>query len=162
MGIRHPLGSGAGRAYRSRGVGGGCTLRANWALSSQPVSFLWHEGLGWDGSLCLALHQHRYRVRVHGGVRCTHHATVTPGVHYAQMRKTQDSPAPDRIGVLVLRAWLEGPADDPQLRIRLVSRDDVARDAEDTASASTAEDALAYVRDWLARFSGATPQNSAG
>jgi hypothetical protein len=54
-------------------VGGGCTLWANWALSSQPIPFRWHESLGWDGSLCLSLRQRGYRVRVHGGVRCTHH-----------------------------------------------------------------------------------------
>jgi glycosyl transferase family 2 len=54
-------------------VGGGCTLWANWALSSQPIPFRWYDGLGWDGSLCMALHQHGYRIGVHGGVRCTHH-----------------------------------------------------------------------------------------
>jgi hypothetical protein len=63
--------------------------------------------------------------------------------------------------VLVLRAWLEGTARDPQLRVRLVSRDDVAQDAEDTASAVTVEDALAYVRDWLTQFSATTPRNPA-
>lgn len=90
-----------------------------------------------------------------------YHATVTPGAHYAQMPKILDSPEPDRVGVLVLRAWQEGTARDPQLRVRLVGRDDVTRDAEGTASASTIEDALAYVRDWLMRFSAPTPQNSA-
>lgn len=54
-------------------VGGGCTLWANWALSSQPVPFRWYDGLGWDGSLCTALRQRGYRIGVHGGVRCTHH-----------------------------------------------------------------------------------------
>jgi Glycosyl transferase family 2 len=54
-------------------VGGGCTLWANWALSSQPVPFRWYDGLGWDGSLCMALRQNGYRIGVHGGVRCTHH-----------------------------------------------------------------------------------------
>jgi hypothetical protein len=88
------------------------------------------------------------------------HATVTASAHYSQMPKSLDTSAPERVGVLVLRAWLEGAAHDPQLRIRLVSRDDVTRDAEDTASASTIEDALAYIRDWLARFS-AAPRNSA-
>jgi hypothetical protein len=86
---------------------------------------------------------------------------VTPGAHYAQMPMTPHSPDPDRVGVLVLRAWLEGTARDPQLRIRLVGRDDVTRDAEDTASASTIEDALAYVRDWLAQFSAAAPPDPA-
>ena len=54
-------------------AGGGCTLWANWALAGQPVSFLWHEGLGWDGSLCVALRKRGYRIQVHGGVRCIHH-----------------------------------------------------------------------------------------
>jgi hypothetical protein len=54
-------------------VGGGCTLWANWALSSQPISFRWYDGLGWDGSLCVALRQRGYRIAVHGGVRCEHH-----------------------------------------------------------------------------------------
>ena len=76
------------------------------------------------------------------------------------MAKISDSPEPNRVGVLVLRAWLEGTGRDPQLRVRLVSRADVTRDAEHTASASTIEDALAYVRDWLTHFS-AAPWNSA-
>jgi hypothetical protein len=54
-------------------VGGGCTLWANWALAGQPVSFLWNDGLGWDGSLCTALRRRGYRIQVHGAVRCTHH-----------------------------------------------------------------------------------------
>ncbi len=54
-------------------VGGGCTLWANWALADQPVSFLWQEGLGWDGSMCTALRKRGYRIQLHGGVRCTHH-----------------------------------------------------------------------------------------
>jgi glycosyltransferase involved in cell wall biosynthesis len=54
-------------------IGGGCTLWANWALAGQPVSFLWGQGLGWDGSLCAALRKRGYRLLVHGGVRCTHH-----------------------------------------------------------------------------------------
>jgi hypothetical protein len=54
-------------------VGGGCTLWANWALSSQPIPFRWYEGLGWDGSLCMALRHRGYRIAVHGDVRCKHH-----------------------------------------------------------------------------------------
>ncbi len=54
-------------------VGGGCTLWANWALSGQPVPFRWDEGLGWDASLCHAIRRRGYGIRVHGGVRCTHH-----------------------------------------------------------------------------------------
>lgn len=58
-------------------VGGGGTLWANWALSGQPVPFRWNEGLGWDGSLCHALRRRGYGIRVHGGVRCTHHVHGT-------------------------------------------------------------------------------------
>jgi glycosyltransferase involved in cell wall biosynthesis len=54
-------------------IGGGCTIWANWALRSRPVSFDWELGLGWDGSLCVGLHQQGYRVRLHGDVRCQHH-----------------------------------------------------------------------------------------
>jgi hypothetical protein len=86
---------------------------------------------------------------------------VTACAQYAQMPKTPDGPEPNQVGVLILRAWLEGTGDDPQLRVRLISRDDVARAAEDTASASTVEDTLAHVRNWLVRFSAAAPRNSA-
>lgn len=79
-------------------------------------------------------------------------ATVTADAHDAQMPNRLDSPEPERIGVLVLRAWLEGTPDCPQLRVRLVSRADVARDVEETTAASTVDDVLAFVRDWLTRF----------
>jgi hypothetical protein len=54
-------------------VGGGCTLWANWTLAAAPVTFEWHKGLGWDGSMCSDLRRRGYGVQVHGGVRCTHH-----------------------------------------------------------------------------------------
>jgi hypothetical protein len=57
-----------------------------------------------------------------------------------------------RAGVLILRVWVEGSASDQQLRIRMVGRPDLERDAQDTASASTIEATLAYVRDWLEHF----------
>jgi hypothetical protein len=69
------------------------------------------------------------------------------------MRNAPDHSEPGRVGVLILRVWLEPTADDAQLRIRMVGRDDVSRDVEDTASASTIEDALARIRDWLEQFS---------
>jgi hypothetical protein len=55
-------------------------------------------------------------------------------------------------GVLILRIWTEGDSSDPQLRIRMTGRQDLARNAQDIASASTIEETLAYVRDWLERF----------
>jgi hypothetical protein len=59
---------------------------------------------------------------------------------------------PGRTGVLLIRVWLEGGRCEPQLRIRIVSRHDLAADANATASASTIDEALVYVRDWLERF----------
>ena len=59
---------------------------------------------------------------------------------------------PGRAGALILRVWLEGGSGDPQLRVRMIGRPDLDRDAQDTGSASTIEDTLAYVRDWLERF----------
>jgi hypothetical protein len=59
---------------------------------------------------------------------------------------------PDRTGVILIRVWLEGGCGEPQLRIRIVSRRNLAADAHATASASTIEEALVYIRDWLERF----------
>jgi hypothetical protein len=58
---------------------------------------------------------------------------------------------PGRAGALVLRVWLEGSGD-PQLRIRMIGRPDLDWDAQDVGAASTIEEALAYIRDWLERF----------
>jgi len=62
-----------------------------------------------------------------------------------------------RTGVLLIRVWLEGGCREPQLRIRIVSRRDLAGDADATASAATIEEALVYVRDWLERFAMPSP-----
>jgi hypothetical protein len=59
---------------------------------------------------------------------------------------------PSRAGVLILRIWVEGSSGDQQLRIRMVGRPDLERDAQDTASATTIEATLAYVRHWLELF----------
>jgi hypothetical protein len=77
---------------------------------------------------------------------------VTVGIDDHGVVEIPDGPAPARVGVLVLRVWLEGTAGDPVLRIGLTGRHDITRTADETASASTARDALAYVRDWLTRF----------
>lgn len=76
------------------------------------------------------------------------------------MRNAPDRPEPGKVGVLVIRVWLEGTADHPQLRIRLTGRKDVTRDVVDTASASRIESALARVRDWLEQFCHSTQANS--
>ncbi len=57
-------------------------------------------------------------------------------------------------GVLILRVWLEGGSGEPQLRIRMVGRQDLARNAQDTGAASTIDETLNYVRDWMERFTG--------
>jgi hypothetical protein len=64
---------------------------------------------------------------------------------------------PGSAGVLILRVWLEGSSGDPQLRIRMVGRRDLARNEQDTATASTIEETLAYVRDWLEHFAMSGP-----
>jgi hypothetical protein len=69
------------------------------------------------------------------------------------MGNAPDDPDPRRVGAIVLRVWREGSASGAPLRIRLIGRDDVTQDVEDVASASTIEDALACIRDWLEQFS---------
>jgi hypothetical protein len=64
---------------------------------------------------------------------------------------------PGRTGVLLIRVWLEDGWRKPQLRIRIVSRHDLAEEADSTGSAATIEAALAYVRDWLERFAMPSP-----
>ena len=59
---------------------------------------------------------------------------------------------PGRAGVLILRVWVEDSDGARQLRIRMVGRPDLGRDTQDTASASTIEATVAYVRDWLELF----------
>jgi hypothetical protein len=66
--------------------------------------------------------------------------------------ETPDDPEPAQVGVLVLRVWQGGTREEPRLYIRLISREDVTKDVTETASASTAEDALARTRVWLQRF----------
>jgi hypothetical protein len=85
------------------------------------------------------------------------HAAVTAGSHYRPMPSTARDRDPGRAGALILRIWLEGSGDDPQLRIRMIGRLDLDRDVQDTASASTIEQTLAYVRDWLERFVSSVP-----
>ena len=80
------------------------------------------------------------------------HAAVTAGTHYRPMLSAARHSEPGRAGALILRVWLEGSGADPRLRVRMIGRPDLDRDTQDTASASTIEETLAYVRDWLERF----------
>ena len=80
---------------------------------------------------------------------------MTASAHDRQVLSAGRPIEPGRTGVLVLRIWLEGGGDDPQLRIRMcqcAKSAGEAADAEDAASASTVEDALAFVGEWLERF----------
>ncbi|MGH3270801.1 MAG: hypothetical protein ACRDN1_17370 [Trebonia sp.] len=63
-----------------------------------------------------------------------------------------------RAGTLILRVWVEDPAD-PKLRIRLVGQLNLDVDDQESAAAASVEEALAYVRDWLERF-GAAPDRA--
>jgi hypothetical protein len=59
---------------------------------------------------------------------------------------------PQAAGVLIIRVWQEGSSANPQLRVRMVGQQSLARNGQDTVTASTIEDTLAYVGDWLRRF----------
>lgn len=62
-----------------------------------------------------------------------------------------DPTRPGLVGMLLLRVWLEDETEG-SLRIRIVGRADVDRDEEETASASTVDEAVALTRSWLRRF----------
>jgi hypothetical protein len=83
--------------------------------------------------------------------RWASHAAVTARAHYGRMRSGPDDQA-GRAGVLILRVWLE-EGGDSRLRIRLVGSPNLDdHDDYDAVAASSVEDALAYVRHWLERF----------
>lgn len=56
-------------------------------------------------------------------------------------------------GVLILRAWHEGPAA-AGLRIRILARPDVSKSAEDSMTTGLIDEATDFVRSWLTRFGG--------
>jgi hypothetical protein len=60
--------------------------------------------------------------------------------------------ASDRIGILVIRAWLEGP--DQRLIVRIMKTSDVANQSVTVTVAGTAEDVSATVRAWLEEVRG--------
>lgn len=55
------------------GVGGGCTVWANWALRGAPVQLRWERTFGWDAMASIEMRRKGFRTRLHGGVRCQHH-----------------------------------------------------------------------------------------
>ncbi len=54
---------------------------------------------------------------------------------------------PERTGVLLLRAWLDGSP--PQLKVRITQTPDIEGEDPQEATAATADDVLAAVRAWL-------------
>jgi hypothetical protein len=80
------------------------------------------------------------------------HAAVTAAAHDGPMLSARRHGAQGQAGVLILRVWLEGSANDPQMRIRMLGRPDLNLDTQDTMAAATIGEALAYVHDWLERF----------
>jgi hypothetical protein len=57
----------------------------------------------------------------------------------------------ERIGVLVLRAWLE-PGAEPRLRVRITHSLNVGRQEPTVAAAATVEETEDIVRAWLIAF----------
>ena len=67
-------------------------------------------------------------------------------------RHDMSTGASDRIGILVIRAWLEGP--DQRLIVRIMKTSDVANQSVTVTVAGTAEDLSATVRAWLEEVRG--------
>lgn len=89
------------------------------------------------------------------------HAAVTADAHHEPMLSAWRHSGHERAGALILRVWLEGGSGAPQLRVRMLGQPDLDRDGRDTGSASTIEETLAYVRDWLERFAASGRSGSA-
>lgn len=77
---------------------------------------------------------------------------MTADVYHRQMLGTERHTQPGVAGVLIIRVWQEGSSANPQPRVRVVGQQDLARNGQETATASTIEDTLGYVGDWLQRF----------
>jgi hypothetical protein len=56
----------------------------------------------------------------------------------------------ERIGVLVIRAWVEG--DPGGVRMRITCTSDISTREEDATSAASIDEACAIVRRWLEAF----------
>lgn len=59
---------------------------------------------------------------------------------------------PQPTGVLVIRAWFEGPDDGGTLRLRVVSRADVTREKQESHAAQSLGEAMELVHNWLTEF----------
>jgi hypothetical protein len=62
----------------------------------------------------------------------------------------------ERVGVLVLRIWVEGPDRDADLRARITATTDVARPdvKEETLPCAGVEETCSTVCRWVTRFAG--------
>lgn len=58
-----------------------------------------------------------------------------------------DTAPPERVGLLIVRAWLQGP--DQRLVARITSLPDISEHHPTVSVAGTAEDVLAAVGQWL-------------
>jgi hypothetical protein len=68
------------------------------------------------------------------------------------MLGTERRNPPEATGVLIIRVWKEGSTANPQLRVRMVGHQGPGWNGQDTVTASTIEDTLTYVGDWLQCF----------
>ena len=57
-------------------------------------------------------------------------------------------------GVLIIRAWTEGPPEAPTVRARLSGRLDVEDEATETMAANSIDDVVDQTRAWLDAFAG--------
>jgi hypothetical protein len=60
----------------------------------------------------------------------------------------------ERVGVLVIRIWVEGEA---ECRARITASMDVAQPRQTTVMAASVDEACEFVRDWLTRFVATRP-----
>lgn len=82
----------------------------------------------------------------------TRRASAEPGAEPSAPEPGQEQLPGSGVGVLILRVWSEGTAADRQMRMRIVSREDVTSDLEQTVSLTSRADSVAYIQAWLERF----------
>jgi hypothetical protein len=70
----------------------------------------------------------------------------------------------ERVGVLVLRLWLEGTTDQPELRARIRATIDVTTPGvkEETFACAGVDDTCASVCRWVTRFAARSAPADAG
>jgi hypothetical protein len=68
----------------------------------------------------------------------------------------------ERVGVLVVRVWIEADANGDGLRARLSSRLDIDEEGEQTSAAGSIDDIVDQARAWLKRFAALAADGDAG